>query len=160
MPQFDIATYPSQLFWLFANFTILYFIVRWYVAPQIGKILSSRKNLIDSDIAEAKRLAEQAQSLKNIRSSELEAIELEAQELKDKMLAELEAAFAIKKAKVAGELDLLSSKASEDIAKAISEYKVGEKEAATSLADFIIKRITGRRADEALLTVATDKYYR
>jgi len=46
MPQLDFATYPSQLFWLFVFFGVLYFILTYVATPQIAKALEDRATVL------------------------------------------------------------------------------------------------------------------
>ena len=38
MPQFDIASFPSQIFWLVVTFGILYFVMSKLVLPRVGDV--------------------------------------------------------------------------------------------------------------------------
>ena len=62
-PPFKTETFPSQIFWLVVTFAFL-FLVLWRVAgPRINGVITSRRNLINADIAAADRArgdAEQA----------------------------------------------------------------------------------------------------
>ena len=40
LPQLDIATWPSQLFWLFVLFTAGYILMAKVVTPRIGTVLA------------------------------------------------------------------------------------------------------------------------
>lgn len=42
MPQFDVSTYASQLFWVIICFSILYFLLRTKVIPRFNKIIQDR----------------------------------------------------------------------------------------------------------------------
>ncbi len=53
LPQMDVATYPSQLFWLVLTFGLL-FIVLWRVTlPKIAGVISDRRSRIEGDFATA-----------------------------------------------------------------------------------------------------------
>jgi F-type H+-transporting ATPase subunit b len=52
-PPFDTTTFPSQLFWLVVTFAAL-FVVMWRVAgPRINGVITTRRDKINGDIAEA-----------------------------------------------------------------------------------------------------------
>jgi hypothetical protein len=42
MPQFDIFSFFSQLFWLFVGFSYLYLLLRFYILPAFAAILKIR----------------------------------------------------------------------------------------------------------------------
>jgi hypothetical protein len=43
MPQFDIFSFFSQLFWVFLGFILFYLILSSYLLPSLGSILKIRK---------------------------------------------------------------------------------------------------------------------
>jgi len=56
MPQLDITTYFSQIFWFAICFAILYFFVSRVISPRIAEILKIRRTVIDRDTKEASDL--------------------------------------------------------------------------------------------------------
>lgn len=46
MPQLDLATYSTQIFWTFVIFSSLYFILLKKVLPHLAKVIKLRKKLI------------------------------------------------------------------------------------------------------------------
>ncbi|MEB3702395.1 ATP synthase F0 complex subunit b' [Candidatus Bealeia paramacronuclearis] len=46
MPQLDFTTYPSQLFWLFVCFIVLYFILSYIATPKITKVIENRAGVL------------------------------------------------------------------------------------------------------------------
>ncbi|MGB0843915.1 MAG: ATPase [Alphaproteobacteria bacterium] len=62
MPQLEqIWSYPSQIFWLFVTFGLLYLLCWKVLLPGIEKILNERQERIDADIRRAAELKEQAE---------------------------------------------------------------------------------------------------
>ena len=49
MPQFDVYSFMSQLFWVFLLFFIFYVIILRWVLPAIAVTLKTRKKLISND---------------------------------------------------------------------------------------------------------------
>ena len=64
MPQLDVATYPSLIFWLVLTFSFTFFVLKYYVTPKMSEILNDRKEKIDSDLFEAKQSREEAENSK------------------------------------------------------------------------------------------------
>lgn len=62
LPQFDVTRFPEQLFWFFVSFGLLYWLVSRFVMPPLTGTLGKRHNLIDTDLAEANRMAETAKA--------------------------------------------------------------------------------------------------
>ena len=46
MPQLEITTYPSQIFWLVVSFLILYLIMSKIIIPKIASVIKSRESEI------------------------------------------------------------------------------------------------------------------
>ena len=63
MPQLNIATFPSQLFWLFVCFLALYIILAYIAVPKITQILEKRQDIIEEKINKASADREQAENL-------------------------------------------------------------------------------------------------
>lgn len=57
MPQFDISTFPSQIFWLIICFSILCFAMVTFLAPRLGSSLENRQRVL-SDLTKAAELAD------------------------------------------------------------------------------------------------------
>jgi F-type H+-transporting ATPase subunit b len=53
MPQFDPATFASQIFWLVVTFLALYAVIARFAIPRIGEILEQRARLIQDDLDRA-----------------------------------------------------------------------------------------------------------
>ncbi len=63
LPQMDVSTFPSQIFWLAITFGLLYWIMTWLVLPRLGAAIEERRDRIADDLdraAESRRLAEEA----------------------------------------------------------------------------------------------------
>lgn len=56
LPQLDLATFPSQAFWLFVTFFTIYVVVKSVIMPQIGGTLDARDAHIESQLREAETL--------------------------------------------------------------------------------------------------------
>ena len=50
MPQLEITTYPSQIFWLVVSFLILYLIMSRIIIPKISSVIKSRESEIKNNI--------------------------------------------------------------------------------------------------------------
>ena len=63
MPQLDVSTYSSQIFWLVATFVVLYFLL-WKVAlPKVGEVLSQRASKVEQDLTSASNLKQEAEQI-------------------------------------------------------------------------------------------------
>ena len=110
MPQFNFATFPSQIFWLIVCFAALYFLLARTALPKIGAVLEARQRKIDDDLERATELElealttyeseldtarEKAQSAIRQTTEEMAAeAEQQHQKLATKLAADVEAAEA------------------------------------------------------------------
>ena len=81
MPQLEITTYPSQIFWLVVSFLILYLIMSRIIIPRISSVIKSRETEIKNNI----HISEQLYKDTEIINDELEKVrkdtETEAKEI-------------------------------------------------------------------------------
>jgi F-type H+-transporting ATPase subunit b len=56
MPQFDPASFASQIFWLVVTFLALYWVIAKFAIPRIGEILEQRARLVQDDLDRAAAL--------------------------------------------------------------------------------------------------------
>ena len=55
-PPFQVDTFASQLFWFAIAFILLYVIISRLAIPRVGGIMDARRQSVEGDLAEAKRL--------------------------------------------------------------------------------------------------------
>jgi F-type H+-transporting ATPase subunit b len=60
LPQLDIETYASQIFWLTVTFIVLYFLVAKIAMPRIAEVLEGRQERIEDDLDKAETLKKEA----------------------------------------------------------------------------------------------------
>ena len=60
LPQLDVETYASQIFWLIVTFIVLYFLVAKIAMPRIAEVLEGRQERIEDDLDKAETLRKEA----------------------------------------------------------------------------------------------------
>ncbi|MCK6419062.1 MAG: hypothetical protein L6Q57_09050 [Alphaproteobacteria bacterium] len=60
LPQMDVATFPSQLFWLLICFGALFWFMSSVAIPRLGKVRKSREDTLEGDLALARQYKQQA----------------------------------------------------------------------------------------------------
>jgi len=95
MPQLDITTFSSQIFWLVITF-IAMFLIMWRVSvPRISDALEARQKRIDDHLGRAEELKKEAEAALQAYESALAEARGEAQssimEANAKLLAETQA---------------------------------------------------------------------
>ena len=80
LPQLDIATWPSQLFWLVVLFGAGYLVMAKVVMPRIGAVLEERRQTVDGDLEKARAASGDAAKIRADYESDLEKARIEAAE--------------------------------------------------------------------------------
>lgn len=80
MPQFDIATYSSQIFWLVICFGLTFFGISQLILPRYKKILEQRIDLLEDKIKTTVCLQKEIVKLKMVRMQQLDKIQAETQQ--------------------------------------------------------------------------------
>jgi F-type H+-transporting ATPase subunit b len=121
MPQFDLSTAASQIFWLVVVFTLLYLVLWRLVLPRMAGVMETRQRKIDDDLARAERLKNEAASVladyeKTLAAARGDAARLmkEASEAAAKEQAERLEAFGAELATRTGEAEARIAQASAD----------------------------------------------
>lgn len=63
MPQLDITTYSTQIFWLLVCFSALFIITKGFIVPNMDNVFSNRLRHINLLLDQANKLAEEAKQL-------------------------------------------------------------------------------------------------
>ena len=142
-PPFDTSTFPSQIFWLVVTFAFL-FVVVWRVAgPRISGVITTRRNKINGDIAEAQKHRSDAEAASAAYQTALAGARTRANAHADEA-----------RKRIAGEIDKAKAdadaRAHEATAKAEASIQAMRAEARTSMTNAardaaieIVARLTG-----------------
>ena len=154
LPQMNVDTYPSQLFWLFVTFVFLLVVMSRVAMPNIRGALEGRRSQIEGDLGSAEELHRQAaDSLKayeaSLAAARGRALAL-ADENRKKVLAEVEAEKAEAEAKSAAAM----AEAETRIAEARQSAAAHVRSSATEAAAEIVERLIGERVSESDATNA------
>ena len=79
MPQFDLATYSSQIFWLIFCFGLTFFGISQLILPRYKKILEKRIDLLEEKIKTTVCLQKEIVKLKMVRMQQLDKIQVETE---------------------------------------------------------------------------------
>lgn len=63
MPQFDLAPYLSQAFWMLISFGFMYLLVSYLIMPMLEDVFAQRDVLIRDNLEAAERINKQAELL-------------------------------------------------------------------------------------------------
>ena len=101
MPQLDVSTFASQIFWLIICFGTLYYLLSRKALPRVAEILEARQDRIAADLDEAQRLRVEAEAA----LAEYEEARAKAQAEAQALLAESQARLQTETARRQAELD-------------------------------------------------------
>ncbi len=65
MPQLEITTYPSQIFWLVVSFLTLYLIMSRIIIPRISSVIKNRESQIKNNIHISEQLYKDTEIINN-----------------------------------------------------------------------------------------------
>jgi F-type H+-transporting ATPase subunit b len=104
MPQFDITTYGSQIFWFTICFALLYFFVSKIILPRISKIIQEREAVIHFDTSSAQslenKLCELQIKINNLRQEANQGYQSKIEEITKKAAKEREIIISELKEKI------------------------------------------------------------
>ena len=154
LPQFDFQWWPGQIIWFLVIFGIVLLFVRLFVSPAVGGTIDAREGKISGDIADARRLKDEAEAQAQAAAAETaqarSAAQRVAAEARAKAQAEVAAALAAEEAKLAE----AGAVAEARITKARDAAMANVAAIASGAAGQIVAKLTGKAASPAELSAA------
>lgn len=144
MPQLDISTFPSQLFWLVVCFLALYFILYFIAIPNISRILDVREETLDSKINKASAYREQAEGLLAEYEATLVQARVDAQQRYNSVIAGVSTEIASRQKDLLDKLNEHLHLAEQELYRTRIEVSAQMHIVAIEVAVEILKKITGR----------------
>lgn len=154
LPQLDLTTYPSQVFWLLVTFGVLYWVMSAFILPKLGGVIEERRDRIADDLdqaAEFKRQAEEAETAYNQALSDAKAkAQKIAAETREAVDAEIAALQAEANAKAASDIEAAEGRINDMKAQAAEKVR----EAAIDTARTIVEALIDERLTEDVIAAA------
>jgi F-type H+-transporting ATPase subunit b len=126
VPQIEVSTFASQIFWLIICFATLYYLLSRKALPRVAEILEARQDRIAADLDEAQRLRVEAEAA----LEEYEAAVAKAQAEAHSLLSEAQARLQAESAERQAELD---AKLAKQVASAEAEIEAAKQAALKEL---------------------------
>ena len=149
LPQLRYEYWPGQIVWLLIIFAILYVVLSRVFLPKVGGTMEARDRRIADDMAEARRLRDQAEA-------ESQAAEAEMAEARSKAMKTAADAKARSAAQAAERQAALEAELGEKLATAEAAIRASRDQAmsqvrgiALETAAAIAEKLTGRAATPA-----------
>tara|TARA_B100001059_G_scaffold232648_1_gene270927 strand:- start:708 stop:1292 length:585 start_codon:yes stop_codon:yes gene_type:complete len=115
LPQLDIGTYPSLMFWSIISLTIGYILMKYLVTPNIKSILNSRETNIQNDLVKAKTSSQEAEKIKQTILKSQDDIKLRSQKIISESILESKQNIEKKEEEISAKLELQFTEAEKRI---------------------------------------------
>ena len=143
MPQLDIASYSSQIFWLVITFGLLYILISKHLLSDVGSLLRQRQDRIQSDLDKAEEFKNQAKDLKEKYESTVMQSREKSRELINRAIFDAEDSAARKNRELEVVLTEKLAVADKKIKKAEQDAFAAFTPVATDLSKQIVKKLVG-----------------
>ena len=121
LPQLDLETYPSLIFWSIISLLIGYVLMAFIVTPSIQSIINIRETNIQNDLIKAKNSNEEAQIIKNTLSYKQEEIKLNSQNIINQAISEAKTLLDNSEKKILNKMNVKILEAQQKIDKSKNE---------------------------------------
>ena len=121
LPQLDLETYPSLIFWSIISLLIGYILMAFIVTPSIQSIINIRETNIQNDLIKAKNSNEEAQIIKNTLSNKQEEIKLNSQNIINQAISEAKTLLDNSEKKISTKMNIKILEAEQKIHKLKNE---------------------------------------
>lgn len=155
LPQFDPQWWPGQIVWFLIIFAILLLFVRMFAAPRVGGTIEAREGKISGDIADARRMKDEAEAQAQAAAAETAQARAAAQRVAAEARAKAQAEVAEKLAAEEAKLAEAGAAAEARIAKARDAAMANVASIASEAAAQIVGKLTGKAASAAELKAAS-----
>ena len=115
LPQLDLSTYPSLMFWSIASLIIGYILMRYLVTPNIKSILNSRETNIQNDLVKAKTSNQEAEKIRQSIVKSQDDIKSKSQKIISETILETKQSIEKKDKEISEKLELKVAEAEERI---------------------------------------------
>jgi F-type H+-transporting ATPase subunit b len=115
LPQLDLSTYPSLMFWAVISLIIGYFLMTFLVTPNIKSILNLRETNIQNDLVKAKASTQENEKIKQEIIDHQKDIKLRSQNLINEALSHSKSSIEKTEHDIAKKINSKISKADKNI---------------------------------------------
>ena len=160
MPQLDLATFPSQLFWLAITFIVLYLVMVAVGLPRVGGIIAKRRGQITGDLDKAQRMKTEAEAVITAYEKALNEARTKAQQALRETAERLAAEAAEQQRKLAESLNAETAKAERRIADAKASALKGVRDLAADVAHEAAAKLAGATVEASRVRDAVEAVLR
>jgi F-type H+-transporting ATPase subunit b len=154
LPQFDFSWWPGQIAWFLIIFFLVLAFMRLFAAPKVGGTIDAREGKIAGDIADARRMKDEADAQAAAAAAEAAQARAAAQKVGAEARAKAQAEIAARLAQEEAKLAATGAEAEARIAKAREAAMANVAGIAADTAQAIVQKLTGKSATAAELAAA------
>ncbi|MDG1882274.1 MAG: preprotein translocase subunit TatA [Alphaproteobacteria bacterium] len=151
LPQLDLSTYPSLMFWAVISLIIGYFLMSFLVTPNIKSILNLRETNIQNDLVKAKASTQENEKIKQEIIDHQKDIKLRSQKLINESLTDSKLSIEKTEHDIAKKINLKISKADKNIQELQKNIISDLVNSADEIIIEIVKKFTNINHDKANL---------
>ena len=115
LPQLDLNTYPSLMFWSIISLILGFVLIKFLVTPNIKSILNSRETSIQNDLVKAKTSNQESEKIKQSIIKSQEDIKSKSQKIISDAILESKQSIEKKEKEISAKLELKVSEAEKKI---------------------------------------------
>ena len=115
LPQLDLNTYPSLMFWSIISLILGFVLMKYLVAPNIKSILNSRETSIQNDLVKAKTSNQESEKIRQSIIKSQEDIKSKSQKIISDAILESKQSIEKKEKEISAKLELKVSEAEKKI---------------------------------------------
>ena len=149
LPQLDIGTYPSLMFWSIISLTIGYILMKYLVTPNIKSILNSRETNIQNDLVKAKTSSQEAEKIKQTILKSQDDIKLRSQKIISESILESKQSIEKKEEEISAKLELQFTEAEKRILNTQNTVINDVINSAEQITTDVVKKFTNIKYDKS-----------
>ena len=151
LPQLDLSTYPSLMFWAVISLIVGYFLMSFLVAPNIKSILNLRETNIQNDLVKAKASTQENEKIKQEIIDHQKDIKLRSQKLINEALSDSKLSIEKTENDITKKINSKISKADKNIQELQKDIISDIVNSADEIIIEIVKKFTNINYDKANL---------
>ena len=148
-PQLNAKTYPSQVFWLFISFALLYTLMSKIALPRVGEVLDARRAHKENDLKRAEQLQEEATKVKAAYEAAIAKAQSEAQDAQHAAEQEISEKIAAENAKFGEAARKRVATAEQNIARAKEDALASLADISADVAAEMVNKVAGVQVGKA-----------
>ncbi len=159
MPQLDVSTFSSQIFWFLISFSSLFFVVSCLFLPKLDEIINTRSKAVLDSFNSSIHLLRRAEEQIAKYDAVLNQAKVQAKKIIDDALAQVEEMRASVKSILEEEDKKIVKLVEERVAKFKSKYISELKQMATSIALIYYTKLTNSEIEEEFVADLVSKEF-